>query len=132
MNYGRKIEEVNHVTLSGAIKALKVLRSGQICRVDAVKKDGTLRTYSSCRTGVSKGVTGAGRKYDAEAKGLITVFEMGVGFRTIAIDRIIGIKNSGVWYNLNAINQEVHPSHPLSRSYLGKRTIPAANSPLYK
>jgi hypothetical protein len=128
MNYGRKIEKVEHVTLAGAEKALRILRSGQLCRVDAVKKDGTLRTYSSCRTGVSKGVTGTGMSYNPQEKGLITVYEFGVGHRTIAIDRIVGIKHGGVWYDLNGVN---NTRFTTDRRLWSGRTVMAENSALY-
>lgn len=128
MNYGKEIKEVHQVALSGAIKALRLLRSGQICRVDAVKKNGTLRTYSSCRTGVSKGVAGKGMSYNPEEKGLITVYEFGVGHRTIAIDRIVGIKHGGVWYDFNSLNDTRFTIG--RRLWLG-RTIMAEDSPMY-
>ena len=138
MNYGRKIESVEHVTLFGAMKALNVLKSGQLCRVDALKADGTLRTYSSCRTGVRKGLKGTGMRYNAAEKGLITVYEFGVGHRTIAIDRIVGIKHGGTWYNLNFINGLDFPvgarrfrKDGVLLSHAVSRTIPASNSPLY-
>jgi len=132
MNYGRKIESVEYATLSTAEKALNKLRSGRVCRVDFIKKDNTLRTMV-CRTGVHKHTTGGGRGYDPADKGLITVFEFGVGYRTVAIDRIVGIKHGGVWHSLNGINRLPFPvrQSPNLLEALGRRTFAATTSPMY-
>jgi len=130
MNYGKKIEKVEKVTLSTANKPLNLLKSGQVCRVDVIKADGTLRTFSSCRTGIKKRLKGGGRRsvYDT---GAITVWEFGVGYRSFAIDRIAGVKHGGIWYDFTRINELNVATPPGPQAYGGTRTWPAENSPLY-
>jgi len=131
MNYGKKIKRVEKVTLSKSNKPLSLLKSGQVCRVDVIKADGTLRTFSSCRTGVYKYMSGTNLRHKAKPDHLITVWEFGVGYRSFAIDRIAGIKHGGVWYDFTSING-LNVVAPQGAAYVtGIRTWPAENSPMY-
>ena len=56
------------------------------------KKDGTIRKMV-CRTGVSKGVSGAGLKYNARERGNVIVWDVKVkDFRTIPLRRLIDLQ----------------------------------------
>jgi hypothetical protein len=65
-----------------------------------IKKDGTIRNMIA-RRGVTKGVTGAGLKYDPAAHNLIIVFDMRkAAFRSIPVDRLIKFKLAGERYQV--------------------------------
>mgnify|MGYP003641663368 CR=1 FL=1 len=70
---------------------------GKFFTVEFVKRTtGELRKMN-CRTGVSKGVTGAGKTYDPEEKGLVTVWDtQAKSFRSISIEGIISVTADGV------------------------------------
>ena len=71
------------------IQELVKTTKGKIFAVEFVKRTtGEMRTMT-CRTGASKGVTGEGRKYDTEAKNLISVYDMRKGFRNIPVEGVI-------------------------------------------
>ncbi len=73
---------------------------GKFFTVQFVKRTtGEIRKMN-CRTGVSKGVTGVGKTYDAKEKGLVTVWDtQAKNFRSINLDGIISITSQGVeWY----------------------------------
>jgi len=54
----------------------------------------------NCRTGVSKGVTGIGKAYDPEEKGLVTVWDtQAKNFRSINLEGIITVTSQGVEWN---------------------------------
>ena len=56
-------------------ETLRELKGGTIYSVAFFKKDGTLRMMNSIKN-TKKGVTGEGLKYDADAKGLIPVYDL--------------------------------------------------------
>ena len=54
---------------------LQSIKNGTIYSVTFVKKDGSIRLMNSIK-GTKKGVNGEGLKYDADAKGLIPVYDL--------------------------------------------------------
>ena len=64
-----------------------LVADGRFFTVKFRKKDGSLRVMN-CRTGVHKYTTGGKLKYNPVDKGLLTVFEPGVGYRTINLKTI--------------------------------------------
>ncbi len=76
---------------------------GKMFSVMFIKADGSLRSMI-CRTGVSKGVTGEGRNFSMEEKGLVGVYELVRNqsnqftdgrYRCFKIDRIVSAKVGG-------------------------------------
>jgi len=130
MNYGKRITKAVLVNFSEGMKIINTLKAnGQVFRVDFNKRsDGSTRTMV-CRFGVSKGVTGKGSAYSFTEKDLLCVWEFATGYRTIPIDKILGIKHGGVWYsfiNINSIKSETFNVVARRKN----RTIPAYTSPL--
>ena len=78
-------------------KTIIAATKGEIFSVTFKKKDGTLRDMV-CRTGVTKHIKGTGKPMGEAAKKVCwCVFDMQKReYRTVPIDRIIGIKASGV------------------------------------
>lgn len=75
-------------------EAVQKIRStnGKIFGATFIKKNGDLRE-GTFRLEVSKGVTGKGLKYDPEAKGLMTVFDMSIeAFRMLNVRTLQNIK----------------------------------------
>lgn len=73
--------------------------SGKIVSVRFVKKDGTVRVLNG-RAGVKKGVTGVGMKYDPNARGLYTLFDMHKeAFRMANLNTADEIHVGGVAFN---------------------------------
>ena len=69
---------------------------GKFFTVTFIKKDGTLRKMT-CRTGVSKGVTGKGLDFDPKAKNLKVVWAADAqGFRMINLTTIISLKCNNI------------------------------------
>lgn len=65
---------------------------GKFFTVTFVKKDGTIRTMTA-RTGVKKGVTGTGLKFNPSERNLKVVWSCDAKtFRMININTILGIK----------------------------------------
>jgi hypothetical protein len=137
MNQGREVSEIKGVTLSEAILLLENLRkSGQVFRVDFIKKSNGAARTMVCRFGVGKYTTGGGRKYNPLEKGLLGVYEFGVGYRSIPLDSIIIIKSGGIVYDfveLSVASQNAHgKGYEVPSTLLrGKRTLRAKTSPLY-
>ena len=131
-NGGQPLKKLVVPTLSGTLNLFDSLRkSGKVFRVDAVKKDGSNRTFV-CRCGVKpSGDSSKGRAYDPGSKGLLNVFEFGKGYRMVNIDTITFIKHEGVGYIL----QSNLPTgeYPASIMFHGKgsRTKIAHTSPMY-
>jgi len=71
-------------------------KRGQIFGVQFYKKDGSARTMT-CRLGVSKGVTGEGKRWDrADHPNLITVFDMAKdAFRNVNLDTVQSVTAKG-------------------------------------
>ena len=77
---------------------------GKFFTVQFVKRTTGEVRKMNCRIGVSKGVTGTGKTYDPEEKGLVTVWDtQAKNFRSINLDGIISITSQGVeWhYGIN-------------------------------
>lgn len=69
---------------------------GKFFTVKFIKKDGTLRQMT-CRTGVSKGVTGKGLDFDPKEKGLRVVWAMDAeGYRMINLAQVTELKFNGI------------------------------------
>lgn len=79
--------------------ALDIIKKskGKFFTVEFVKRTtGEIRKMN-CRTGVSKGVTGVGKLYEPEEKGLITVWDtQAKNFRSISLEGIITVTSQGV------------------------------------
>jgi len=76
---------------------------GKFFTVTFVKKDGTIRTMTA-RTGVIKGVTGQGLKFNPSERNLKVVWSCDAEtFRMINLDTILGIKFNGKNYFNNVI-----------------------------
>ena len=78
-------------------KREKIIRAmgNKIFTVTFTKKDGTTRVMNA-RRGVTKGVTGVGLPYNAEEKGLITVYDMKIRqFRTVNVETVQTVKSVG-------------------------------------
>ena len=71
-------------------------KRGQIFGVKFYKKDGSARTMC-CRLGVSKGVTGKGKRWSrVEYPNLVTVYDMGKDdFRNVNLDTIQSVTTKG-------------------------------------
>ena len=69
--------------------------NGKFFTVKFVKKDGTLRRMT-CRTGVSKGVTGKGLAFEPKEKGLKVVWSTDAeGYRMINLAQVTEITFNG-------------------------------------
>ena len=78
-------------------KREKIIRAmgNKIFTVTFTKKDGTVRVMNA-RRGVTKGVVGVGLPYNAEEKGLITVYDMKIRqFRTVNVETVQTVKSVG-------------------------------------
>ncbi len=62
-------------------------RYGKIFHVTFVKKDGSIRPME-CRTGVKKGQKGKGLAFDAIAKGLLPVYDLGLARQMTEEERL--------------------------------------------
>lgn len=78
-------------------KLKEIVSNGKMFTVTFKKKDGSIRTMN-CRTGVKKHLKGGTLGYDAIAKGLLTVFEIGQGYKTIPAEGIIEVHANGSTY----------------------------------
>jgi hypothetical protein len=135
MNYGKKVNGVVNMTLGTAIALLTNLRnSGNVFRVDFLKKDDSLRTMV-CRFGVKKFANGKGMSYSPVEKGLVTVYEFGVGYRTVNLDRIVLIKHGGTVYNFAQMSMAAAEAnrveYGINPEALSPRTVRAETSPMY-
>lgn len=106
-----KVENIQVMKLSEAMALLNELRkTGKTFRIDFVKKStGKVRTMV-CRFGVTKHLTTpfGTRKRRVRPIDILTVYEWGVGYRSLGIDNIILIKKGNtahLFTNLN--NYEV-------------------------
>jgi hypothetical protein len=80
------------------MKELIESTKGKFFTVTFVKKDGTIRTMTA-RTGVRKGVTGQGLKFNPSERNLRVVWSCDAEtFRMINLDTILGIKFKGKNY----------------------------------
>ena len=70
--------------------------NGTVFGVEFIKRSTGEVRNGSYRTGVRKGVTGEGRKFDPAEKGLFGVFDMNNGFRFISLEGLLSITVGGV------------------------------------
>jgi hypothetical protein len=147
MNYGRKIEKVIVTDRYGIATVVpKVLMSGQVCRVDYIKSDGSVTTML-CRTGVGKYVKGTGKSPTDLSKGRLSVYAFDrQGYRTLKLDKILTIKHGGILYDFrnmyaHAAYRDEHiaeakdlmmPPGEYGCDLYGGRTVEAHTSPMYK
>jgi hypothetical protein len=69
--------------------------NGKFFTIKFIKKDGTLRKMT-CRTGVSKGVTGKGLAFEPKEKGLKVVWSTDAeGYRMINLAQVTEITFNG-------------------------------------
>jgi len=73
--YNQKIRVMKVIPRIEVKSKLQNIKSGTIYSVTFVKKDGSIRVMNSIK-GTVKGVNGEGLKYDADAKGLIPVYDL--------------------------------------------------------
>ena len=126
---GLPVTKVVALSTGGAVALLRKLQNnGKVFRVDFTKKDGTERTLVG-RCGVTSMRKGGKAAYNFTDKGLLSVWEFGTGYRTVAIDRISFIKYAGVVYAFDA------PAPPGEYDAdvitLKGRTVAAETSPMY-
>lgn len=70
--------------------------NGKFFTVKFIKKDGTLRKMT-CRTGVSKGVTGKGLAFEPKEKGLRVVWAADAqNYRMINLSTVVEIKCNNI------------------------------------
>jgi len=130
-NYGQPVEKFVVLTLAQAVALiLKLRNSGKVFRADFVKRgDGSNRTMV-CRCGVKKYLKGGSAAYSFSEKGLMSVYEFGTGYRSIALDNLARIKFAGVIYEFNStVPAGEYPADVLTENHI--RTIPADTSPMY-
>jgi len=131
-NCGHPVEKMVVPTLAESINLFNKLRhSGQIFRVDFIKRgDGSYRTML-CRFGTKKHLKGGKLRYDADNKGLCIVYDWNrLDFRSFAIDNTLLIKHGGVIYNLNQDTDIKKGTYKVTLPS-GKRTFAAHTSPMY-
>ena len=95
---------IKTIAVTEAVELLKKHRkegNGRNFGVQVISRTtNTLKTMN-CRFGVSKGVTGKGRTYNPETKGLITVFENNRGgFRNINVSGLRSLTLDGEVYTV--------------------------------
>lgn len=66
-------------------------RKGRAFQVSFIKSNGEKREMRA-RLGVTKGVTGKGQSYNPADHNLITVWELGNGFRNIPLKNIVTLR----------------------------------------
>ena len=75
--------------------------NGDTFSVAFLKKDGALRIMKKATTSIpASELKGGQRNYDAVEKGLVTVYEEGVGVRCFALDRVVNITFDGVTFTV--------------------------------
>lgn len=80
------------------LKSLIETTNGQFFSLVFVKKDGSDRAMTA-RTGVSKGVTGKGLKYDPADYGMVCLYDTAAkGHRMVQLDTVKGITVQGETY----------------------------------
>ena len=77
--------------------------NGKIFTVCFIKKtDGTYREMNA-RIGVTKGVTGQGKKFNDADYGLLTVYDMQKrAFRSVSLRNIVALRTKGNQYKVQA------------------------------
>jgi hypothetical protein len=75
--------------------AIEIIRSGKFFSCEFTKQDGQVRKMVA-RTGVTKHLKGGGAPYKASDMGLITVYEMGTGYRSIPVYNLLKVNGRKV------------------------------------
>ena len=70
--------------------SIRKIAGGKFFSVEFEKKDGTLRKMT-CRLGVKKHLKG-GKSTVAHKNELLTVFEAGVGYKNISLNKVMSFK----------------------------------------
>ena len=87
-------------------QAREIIESGKIVRVHFIKANGTERRLVG-RSGVVKGVSGAGMKYDKNDKGIVVLADFSLirsgtpvadSYRAVRLDRVLSFRSGGKWY----------------------------------
>lgn len=92
------MKKINLIQAMGLI--LGEATNGKIFRVEYVKKDGSIRSMMA-RTGVKKGVSGKGLKYNPISKALLPVYDMvAMGYRMINFQTIKSLSMNGEKYEV--------------------------------
>lgn len=74
---------------------------GRIFSIEFIKRTTGEKRLMVCRTGVSKGVKGVGRRFDTVDKGLVPVFDMQKDqHRMIPLEGIRRVKIDGQWHEV--------------------------------
>lgn len=93
---------MNQDTVEKIASLIGGMAVGTIFSCKFVKRTTGEERLMVCRLGVSKGVTGAGAKFDALEKALIRVYDMQKdGWRSIPLDAIIEITIRGNKYTFD-------------------------------
>lgn len=73
-------------------KLKSIVGGGKIASVTFIKRSDGAERKMLCRTGVKIGLTGKGAAYDADSKGLLTVYDMQKrAYRTIPAENVIEV-----------------------------------------
>ena len=83
------------ITQEEARKKVVEYRCSQVFTVTFVKRTTGETRVMNCRKGVKKYLSGGGLKYNPIEKGLVPVYEMSTGFRSISLDEIKRISMKG-------------------------------------
>ena len=89
-----------------ATQARDIIENGKIVRVHFVKANGTERRLVG-RSGVVKGVSGVGMRYDKNDKGIVILSDFTLAragnppekcYRAVRLDSILSFRTGGKWY----------------------------------
>lgn len=75
--------------------ALEIIRSGQFFSCEFKKRDGSIRKMVA-RSGVKKHLKGGQPAYQASDMGLVTVYEMKNGYRSIPVYNLLTVNGRKV------------------------------------
>lgn len=75
--------------------ALQIIRSGKFFSCEFKKRDGSIRKMTA-RSGVKKHLKGGTPSYSASDLGLVTVYEMGTGYRSIPVYNLLKVNGRKV------------------------------------
>jgi hypothetical protein len=99
---------MKNITKNEAIELIKGLAGNSIYSVKFIKKDGSERLMNSIRR-TQKGVSGEGLKFDADAKGLMPVYDLQLAksgveekkcWRMVNFETVFEVKTNGEVYKI--------------------------------
>lgn len=105
----KKATKENKARWINSEKIPTIVKNGAFFTIAFTKKDGTIRILNG-RMGVSKYVNGKGGSWDPATKNMIIVWdtdksnrsdEKDLGYRCVALDRVIFIRANGNLYYVN-------------------------------